>query len=184
MHKVFKVIFDILLSQINDELPICSVVTGDLNTGCSRWWRNDITYFAGKESFNWRKAFESLSVDSKVDLLNKTLLNKFRNYIPNKKIKCDYRQPPWMTDDIKKSLKERSKLRKIYYKDGQQKIDYDKVLEKSADCTKKITQAKNDYINKMTDKIKNPSTAPKTYWSILSCLLYKKRDSSNTTTVG
>ena len=95
--------------------------------------------------FNWRKAFESLSVDSKVDLLNETLLNIFRNYIPNKKIKCDYRQPPWMTDDIKKSLKERSKLTKTYYKNGQQKIDYDKVLEKSADYMKKITQAKNDY---------------------------------------
>ena len=59
-----------------------------------------------------RKAFESLSVDSKVDLLNETLLNIFRNYIPNKKIKYDYRQPPWMTDDIKKYLKERSKLTK------------------------------------------------------------------------
>ena len=35
--------------------------------------------------FNWRKAFESLSVDSKVDLLNETLINIFRNYIPNKK---------------------------------------------------------------------------------------------------
>ena len=35
--------------------------------------------------FNWRRAFESLSVDSKVDLLNEALLNIFRNYIPNKK---------------------------------------------------------------------------------------------------
>ena len=41
--------FDILLSQINDKLPICSVVTGDFNSQCSRWWRNDITNFAGKE---------------------------------------------------------------------------------------------------------------------------------------
>ena len=51
-----------------------------------------------------------------------------------------------MTDDIKKSLKERSKLIETYYKNGLQKTDYDKVLEKSADYTKKITQAKNDYI--------------------------------------
>ena len=50
--------------------------------------------------------FEYLSVDSKVDLLNEALLNIFRNNIPNKKIKCDYPQPPWMTDDIKKSLKD------------------------------------------------------------------------------
>ena len=72
-------------------------------------------------------------------------------------------------------MKERSKLTKTYYKNGQQNLDYDKVLGKSADCTKKITQAKNDYINKMTDKLQNPSTAPKTYWVILSRLLYKKK---------
>ena len=102
---------------------------------------------------------------------------------PNKKIKCDCRQSPWMTDDIKKSLKERSKLTKTYHKNGQQKIDYDKVLEKFADCTKKSTRAKNDYINKMADKLQNLSTAPKRYWAILSRLLYKK-DSSNTTTIG
>ena len=79
-----------------------------------------------------------------------------------------------MTADIKKSLKERSKLTKSYYKNGQQTSDYDKVLEKSADCTKKITDAKNDYINKKTDKLQNPSTA-KTYWAILSRLLYNKK---------
>ena len=33
--------------------------------------------------FNWKKAFESLSINEKVDLLNATLLNVFRNYIPN-----------------------------------------------------------------------------------------------------
>ena len=36
-------------------------------------------------------------------------------------------------------MKERSKLTKTYYKNGQQNLDYDKVLAKSADCTKKIT---------------------------------------------
>ena len=35
--------------------------------------------------FNWKKGFESLSMDEKVELLNETLLNIFRNYIPNKK---------------------------------------------------------------------------------------------------
>ena len=35
---------------------------------------------------------KNLSVDDKVELLNETLLNIFQNYIPNKKIKYDYRQ--------------------------------------------------------------------------------------------
>ena len=35
--------------------------------------------------FDWNKAFENLSVDEKVELLSKTLLNVFRNYITSKK---------------------------------------------------------------------------------------------------
>ena len=41
--------FDILLSQMNDELSIFSVVTGDFHARCSKRQRNDITNFAGKE---------------------------------------------------------------------------------------------------------------------------------------
>ena len=43
------------------------------------------------KNFNWGITLESLSMYSKVNLLNETLLNIFRNYIPNKKIKCDNR---------------------------------------------------------------------------------------------
>ena len=190
--KNFCTSFYILLSNINDELPLCSIVTGDFNARCSSWWKNDITNLEGQEldsltlsagynqiidkpthvintsmscidlifctnqsvisnhgvdvsifgkchhniiysktnirvplpptyvrevwdyekaniedikkaisNFGCNKVFENFSVDVKVDFLNKTLLNIFKNYIPNKKIKCDYRQPPWTTGVIK-----------------------------------------------------------------------------------
>ena len=95
-------------------------------------------------SFNWNKAFENLSIDAKVELLNETLLNILRNYIPNKKIKWDYHQPPWMNDNIKRKLKQRTKLIKYFYKNGQMKCDYDKILEKSAECTTEIFEAKKN----------------------------------------
>ena len=64
--------------------------------------------------FNFKiKAFENLSVDERVEHLNETLLNIFRNYIPNKKIKCDCRQPPWINENIKSSVKQRFKLTKM-----------------------------------------------------------------------
>ena len=68
-------------------------------------------------------------------LMNETLLNIFRNYIPNKKNKCDYHQPPWMNDNIKRKLKQRTKFIKYFSNDniGQMKCGYDKILEKSAD---------------------------------------------------
>ena len=231
----FCVNFDLLLSNINEEIPICSIITRDFNASSSNWWKNDVTNSVGQEldsltspagcsqvidestlmvnnsmscidlifctntnvlskhgvdvsifekcrhniifakidirvplpppyvckvwdyskanvenikkavsSFNWNKAFENLSIDAKVELLNETLLNILRNYIPNKKIKWDYRQPPWMNDNIKRKLKQRTKLIKYFYKNGQMKCDYDKILEKSAECTTEIFEAKKN----------------------------------------
>ena len=47
--KNFCTNFDILLNNINDELPLCSIVTGDFNARCSRWWKNDMTNLQGQE---------------------------------------------------------------------------------------------------------------------------------------
>ena len=69
-----------------------------------------------------------------------------------------------MTDNIKKSLKERCKLTKLFCKNGQMKTDHDKVLEKSAECTKEILEAKKNYIPNMTKKPVDSNTAPKMYW--------------------
>ena len=41
--------FDLLLNKINDEFPLCSVITGNFNARCSRWWKNDITNLTGEE---------------------------------------------------------------------------------------------------------------------------------------
>ena len=45
----FYVNFDLFLNNINDEFPICSIVTGDFNTRCSSCWKNDITNTPGQE---------------------------------------------------------------------------------------------------------------------------------------
>ena len=47
--EMFCTKFDILLSQINDEFPLCSIVTGDFNARCINWWKGDITNSAGRE---------------------------------------------------------------------------------------------------------------------------------------
>ena len=71
-----------------------------------------------------------------------------------------------MTDNIKKSLKERCKLTKRFHKNDQRKIDHDKVLEKSEECTKQILEAKKNYVLRMTRNHAYSNTSPKTYWTI------------------
>ena len=84
------------------------------------------------KSPDWKKAFENLSVDEKVDLLNETLFNIFWNYISNGKIKFNFCQPPWMDDKIKTYLLERTKF---YHKNSQRKEDVEKLEVKAAYCT-------------------------------------------------
>ena len=65
----------------------------------------------------------------------------------------------WMTDKTKNILKERSKLTKMFYRNGQRKSDRDKVLEKPAECTR-ILGAKKQCRLKMTRKLEDTITAP------------------------
>ena len=90
-------------------------------------------------NFKWSEAFENLSVDERVEHLHETLLNIFRNYIPNKEIKFDYRQPPWINDSIKSFFKQKSKSTKIYYKNRLTKSDQQNVLRKFLNLKKTIS---------------------------------------------
>ena len=108
--------------------------------------------------FHWKKAFENLSINEKVDFLNATLVNIFRNYIPNKIVKCSYRDPPWLTKLIKSKLKERSKI--------------------SSECSNLIINAKMGYIQKKSNALNDKNTDPKLCWTILNNFLNNIKISS------
>ena len=80
-----------------------------------------------------------------------------------------------MNDKIKSCLKERTKLPKFYYENGQKKEDQEKLEAKAAYSTEQILKAKNNYILRMTNKRNNLNTAPKIYWSILNHFIYSKK---------
>ena len=67
---------------------------------------------------DWNFIFQGKIVNQKVNISNECLLNVFHNFIPNKKIKFNYKDPPWMTEIVKSKLRERSNLVKRYYKNG------------------------------------------------------------------
>ena len=58
-----------------------------------------------------------------------------------------------MTAVVKVKLKERSKLNKTYYRNGQAKIDFDNLDPVS----------KKEYTKKMSLKLNDPLSDPKTY---------------------
>ena len=68
-----------------------------------------------------------------------------------------------MTDVIKSRLKERSYLTRAYYKYGQRKSDFEKLIVKTNECKEIISDAKAKYIIQLFEKLNNPITARKTY---------------------
>ena len=84
-------------------------------------------------NFNWNKAFENLCIYETVGLLNQTLLNIFRNYIPNKKdlnVTIDSLHG-WL---IKQTVFWKKDVNWLSI--GQVESDRDKQLEKSEDGTR------------------------------------------------
>ena len=102
-HSLFQTCHhNLIFGNINVKIPVPSAYSREV------WdYKNENAEGIHKiiSRFNWKKAFENLSINENIDLLNATLLNIFRNYIPNKIVKCSYRDPPWLTKLIKSKLK-------------------------------------------------------------------------------
>ena len=125
------------------------------------------------ESFNWARAFMNLSVNDRVELFNNTLFNIFRNFIPNETIKCNHRDPPWMNNEIKSALLRKNRLYKKYISGGKKQEHEIKLRQHTEVVSNLITSTKNSYFANLGEKLNNPETRPKTYWSILKRFLNK-----------
>ena len=75
--------------------------------------------------------FHKKDLNAKVIALNETILNVFRNYVPNKYISVDDKDPVWMNEIIKSKMKTRNKLFKQYILNGRFESDF--ILIESLD---------------------------------------------------
>ena len=51
--------------------------------------------------------FAQKAINAQVTAFNETILNVFRNYVPNKYITIDDKDPAWMNENIKKRSKKK-----------------------------------------------------------------------------
>ena len=81
-------------------------------------------------------------------LFNETLSNIFMKFVPNKLISVDDTDPPWVTEKIKKILISKSKLYKLYIKNGRKIGVYEKLLNMN-NITTEISNSKKIYFKKI-----------------------------------
>ena len=115
---------------------------------------------------NWNFLFSHKNVHEQVVIFKQTLMNIFSNYIPNKLITVDDKDPPWMNEYVKKKVLDK----KITCKFFNTNDSYLKLQTISAELSEMILKRKNDYHCQLSDRLNDPETSAKAYWSILKTL--------------
>ena len=94
---------------------------------------------------NWDRLLDNKNVDSQVLILNDIILNIFRNFVPNKYVTFDDKDPVWMNENIKLKIKAKNKLYQEYVKKGRQETDFCALEESIRNLNDLILQTKISY---------------------------------------
>ena len=108
---------------------------------------------------NWNFLFSNKSVHEQVTIFNQTLIF-FSNYIPNKLITVDDKDPPWMNESIKKIMAKKHACKSF----NANKKNCDACLKLqtiSTELLEIILKRKEDYYCALSDKLNDPHISAK-----------------------
>ena len=90
------------------------------------------------EFVNWNSLFSHKNVHEQVSIFNQTLMNIFSNYIPNKFITTDDKDPPWMNEYIMRELMDKKVACKSFNTNNKSYVAYFKLQTASTELSKMI----------------------------------------------
>ena len=133
---------------------------------------------------NWERLFDQEDINAQVVALNETILNFFRNYVPNKYITIDEEDSAWMNETIKSIAKAKNALYKKYIQNGRFESDFVYLENSTIELNELISSTKALYYENLAKKLSNPLLQTKTYWSILMTFNNDKKNPLNSTSLG
>ena len=113
------------------------------------------------EVFSWEKLFQHKNIHDQLKLFNETIVNIVSNYIPNKFITCNDKDPPWLNDHIKRLINLKNGIFKKYFKDGRPDSVYENLQTITCDLTEAVGSSKNVYYERLANKLNDPNTSAK-----------------------
>ena len=99
----------------------------------------------------------------------------FSNYIPNKLITVDDKDPSWMNESIKKKIMAKKYPCKSFNANKNNYDAYLKLQTISTELSEMILKRKEDYYCVLSDKLNGTHTSAKSYWSILKTFYNGKK---------
>ena len=105
------------------------------------------------KQINWKFLFSNRSVHQQVDILNNTLMNVFSNFIPNKLVTFNDKDPPWMTEYLKKKIKWHNKIYAEYLNGQNETVDYIMLQNVIAEVAELVCKSTDDYHKQLASKL-------------------------------
>ena len=124
---------------------------------------------------NWERLFDQKGIDAQVATFNDTVLNIFRNFVPNKYITIDDKDPVWMNETIKSKMEAKNILCKKYIQNGRFESDFIFLENLTTELNRLISSTKASYYENLGKKLNNPLLQAKAYWSILKTFYNDKK---------
>ena len=135
------------------------------------------------DAFDWDKNLSEKCVNDHVLLFNETLLNIMSNFIPNKLMLFDDRDPPQFDRKIKNLIKYKNKIYKDTH-DRKSNHNFQFHFRYVQDLINtKIDQGKRKYHQNISRQLSDKSLNPNKYWSLLKTLLNGNKNILYTTII-
>ena len=115
------------------------------------------------QALTGQPAFSSLDVDEITELFPKSLIDILSAHIPNKIIKCDEKDLPWMTSQLKTAIKRKHRVYNKYAKRGCKAEEWEHIKTLSQNASQMIASAKEKYFLKLGQKLSDPANGVKAY---------------------
>ena len=124
---------------------------------------------------NWSTILSNKDLHQQVNILNKLILNVFTNYVCNKVVTIDGKDPPWMAHFKKSKTEWQNSIYKTFQNSFKNLAEYNKWQQAITEVSDLIYEKKNDYYNALAKKLSDPTTSSKTYWFILKTFYNTKK---------
>ena len=125
-------------------------------------------------NFDWEKYLGDFkSIDEQVNGFNSVLDNIFANFIPFSDIIVKPKDPPWVTKNLKTFYNKYRKQYRSFIKRGRREADKINIDLMREQYTNLVELAKEKYLKSLGNKLSDPYTGAKSYWSALKILLKK-----------
>ena len=111
-----------------------------------------------------KKASQILMYTPRFNLFNEILTNIFTNFVPNKLITVDGKDPPWVTEIIKKLLQ--TKVNCLNNTSKVEERKNEKLFNMTTNIATEISNSKKYYLDNLAEKLFDQELDRKAYCSI------------------